>query len=145
MIPAFQRNGYLPPGIHEATWRQATERLGTNPHRRTLLLGLLGALRNLKLAGCRKVYLDGSFATDKELPVDFDVAWETAGVDPRLLNTTLLDFTNRRQAQKLTFGGELFPADWEADEQGRTFLEFFQTDQQAIPKGIIAIDLRTLP
>ena len=29
--------------------------------------------------------------------------------------------------------------------QGRTFLEFFQTDQQNIPKGIIAIDLRTLP
>ena len=145
IIPPFQPNGYLPAGIHEATWQQATQRLGTNPHRRTLLQGLLQALENLRQSGCRKIYLDGSFATNKELPGDFDVAWETADVDPQLLNTTLLDFSNRRQAQKLAFGGELFPADWEADDQGRTFLDFFQTDQQAIPKGIIAIDLRTLP
>ena len=145
MIPPFQPNGYLPPGIHEATWQQAAERLGTNSHRRALLLGLLQALHSLRQSGCRKIYLDGSFATDKERPGDFDVAWETANVDPRLLNTTLLDFSNRRQAQKQAFGGELFPADWEADEHGRTFLEFFQTDQQAIPKGIIAIDLGTLP
>ncbi|MDE2960927.1 MAG: hypothetical protein OXU28_12925 [Chloroflexota bacterium] len=103
------------------------------------------ASENLRQSGCQRIYLDGSFATSKELPEDFDVAWETTDVDPRLLNPTLLDFSNRRQAQKIAFGGELFPADWEADEQGRTFLEFFQTDQQAVPKGIIAIDLRTLP
>ena len=145
MLPLFQPNGYLPPGIHEATWLQTAERLGTNPHRRTLLQGLLRALQNLQQSGCQRIYLDGSFATSKELPGDFDVAWETTDVNPRLLNPTLLDFSNRRQAQKLAFGGELFPADWEADEQGRTFLEFFQTDQQAVPKGIIAIDLRTLP
>ena len=145
MIPPFQPNGYLPPGIHEATWQQAAERLGANSHRRALLQGLLQALHSLRQSGCGKIYLDGSFATDKECPGDFDVAWETANVDPRLLNTTLLDFSNRRQAQKQAFGGELFPADWEADEHGRTFLEFFQTDQQAIPKGIIAIDLGTLP
>lgn len=145
MIPPFQPNGYLPPGVHQATWRQVVERFGTNPHRNTLLQGLLRALNNLRESGCRRIYLDGSFATDKELPADFDGAWETTTVDARLLHPALLDFTNRRQAQKLAFGGELFPADWEADEQGRTFLEFFQTDQQAIPKGIVIIDLRTLP
>lgn len=145
MIPPFQPNGYLPPGVHVATWQQVNEHFGTNLHRITLLTGLLQALENLRQSGCRKIYLDGSFATDKELPGDFDVAWETSDVDPRLLDATLLDFSNRRQAQKLAFGGELFPADWEADEHGRTFLEFFQTDQQDLPKGIIAIDLRTLP
>ena len=145
MIPPFQPNGYLPTGIHQATWHQVAKHFGTNSHRRTLLQGLLRALNNLRESGCRRIYLDGSFATDKELPGDFDVAWETTTVDARLLDPTLLDFTNRRQAQKLAFGGELFPADWEADEQGRTFLEFFQTDQQARPKGIIVIDLRTLP
>ena len=145
MIPPFQPNGYLPPGIHDATCQETADRMGTNPHRTTLLTGLLQALANLRQARSRRTYLDGSFATDKGHPNDFDVAWETTGVDPRLLNPTLLDFSNRRQAQRLTFGGELFPADWEADEQGRTFLEFFQTDQEAVPKGIIAIDLRTLP
>ena len=41
--------------------------------------------------------------------------------------------------------GELFPADWEADECGKTYLEFFQADQEDTPKGIITIDLRWLP
>ena len=113
MIPPFQPNGYLPPGVHETTWQQVTEHFGTNPHRRTLLIGLKQALESLRQSGCRKIYLDGSFATDKELPGDFDVAWETTNVDPGLLNATLLDFSNRRQAQKMAFGGELFPADWE--------------------------------
>ena len=106
---------------------------------------MLQALENLRQSGCRKIYLDGSFATNKEFPGDFDVAWETVDVDPRLLNAILLDFSNRRQAQKLAFGGEFFPADWEADDQGRTFLEFFQTHHQGTPKGIIAIALRTFP
>ena len=78
-------------------------------------------------------------------PGDFDAAWETTNVNVQLLNPTLLDFRNRRQAQKQVFGGELFPADWEADEHGGTFLEFFQTDQRDTPKGIVAVDLRTLP
>ena len=75
----------------------------------------------------------------------FDVAWDTTGVTPLLLHPALLVFDHRRTAQKITFMGELFPADWEADERGKTYLEFFQADQEDTPKGIIAIDLRLLP
>ena len=145
MIPPFLPNGYLPPGIHDAAWHTVAEHYGTNLRRSRLLEGLLEALQNLKQAGCRKIYLDGSFVTRKQHPGDFDAAWETPNVDPQLLNPVLLEFSNRRQAQKQAFGGELFPADSPADEHGRTFLEYFQTDQESKPKGIIAIDLRTLP
>ena len=65
--------------------------------------------------------------------------------EPLLLHPALLVFDHRRTAQKITFMGELFPADWEADERGKTYLEFFQADQENKPKGIIAIDLRLLP
>jgi hypothetical protein len=37
-----------------------------------LLTGLRLALGNLKLAGCRQVYIGGSFVTDKERPNDYD-------------------------------------------------------------------------
>ena len=145
MIPPFLPNGNLPPGIHGATWPEVAHRFGANPHRQALLDGLFQALQNLKQAGCAKVYLNGSFVTDKEHPSDFDAAWETYGVNPGLLHPVLLDFSNSRRAQKQTYGGELFPADLVADEHGRTFIEFFQTDRERNPKGIVAIDLRTPP
>ena len=145
MIPLFQLDGNLPPGIHDATWQEAIERFGIGTYRTRLLQGLLTALRSLSQAGCLKIYLDGSFVSDKEFPGDFDVAWETENVKEGLLNPIFLEFSNLRQAQKQAFGGEFFPADWQADRQGRTYLEFFQSDQEGTPKGIVAIDLRTLP
>ena len=145
MIPPFQPDGNLPSGIHDSSWEDAAERFGVNPHRASLLRGLLTALRSLRRAGCLKIYLDGSFVTDKEFPNDFDVAWETGNVSETLLRPVFLDFSNLRQSQKETFGGEFFPADWQADRQGRTYLEFFQTDRDGSPKGIVSIDLRTLP
>ena len=145
MIPPFQSDGNLPPGIHDATWQEAAERFGSTTYRTELLRGLITALRSLSRAGCLKIYLDGSFVADKEVPGDFDVAWETENVNDALLRPIFLEFSNLRQAQKQAFGGEFFPADWQADRQGRTYLEFFQTDQEGTPKGIVAIDLRTLP
>lgn len=144
MIPDFLPDGNLPAGIHEAEWREIVLRFGNNPHRITLLHGLLLALRNLKQAGCRRAYINGSFVTAKEGHNDFDVAWETDNVRTYLLHPALLDFSNRRAAQQRAFGGELFFADAYADEHGRTFTEFFQTDREGNAKGIVAIDLRTL-
>ena len=145
MIPPFRPDGNLPPGIHDAIWQEAAERFGVNPYRIELLRGLLAALQILRQAGCLKIYLDGSFVSGKEAPNDFDMAWETENVKEELLSPIFLEFSNLRQSQKQAFGGEFFPADWLADRQGRTYLEFFQTDLEGNPKGIVAIDLRTLP
>jgi len=113
--------------------------------RRELIDGLLEALRSLKRAGCRTGYLDGSFVSAKELPGDFDACWETAGVDAGRLDRELLDFSNRRAAQKARYGGELFPAETAAEPAGTTFLDYFQRDRDTgEPKGIIAIDFRAL-
>jgi hypothetical protein len=102
---------------------------------------LLDTLRSLKHAGCRVVYLDGSFVTAKELPGDFDACWEISGVDPGRLDRELLDFRDRRAAQKARSGGELFPAETAAEPVGITFLDYFQRDRDTgKPKGIIAID-----
>ena len=73
MIPNFEEEtGKLPPGVHAANWGEIVERFGTTAKRSDLLEGLRAALGSLKAAGCRRVYLNGSFVTQKIQPSDFD-------------------------------------------------------------------------
>jgi hypothetical protein len=146
MIPPLDTAGNLPPGIHWASWEELAERFGTSPSRTELLDGLKQALQSLTYAGCQTVYIDGSFVTDKEIPGDFDACWDPTEVDGARLDPVLLDFSNRRAAQKAKYGGELFPSVGFADPAGNTFLEFFQMDKRSgEAKGIIAIHLPKVP
>lgn len=76
MIPEFDSRGLLPKGVHRANLQQIVKRFGGNRQRRLLLKGLTEALDLLRRAGCRRVYIDGSFVTDKESPDDVDVCWD---------------------------------------------------------------------
>lgn len=98
----------------------------------------------LRKAGCRTMYVDGSFVTTKEMPGDFDGCWDPEGVDVEALEPVLLDFSNKRAAQKARYGGELFIAGSPADLAGRTFLEFFQQDREGNVKGLVAFDLQAV-
>jgi hypothetical protein len=145
MIPPFGPNGILPPGIYETDWRELTDRFGWTPRRQELLVRLRAALEALAVAGCKQVYINGSFVTSKEEPGDFDGCWDVEGVNPTLLDPVLLDFRNSRAAQKAKYGGELFLAAQIADLAGTTFLDFFQVDKQTgEPKGIVRLDPRRL-
>lgn len=146
MIPAFQTDGNLPPGIHWTTWDEVVERFGYTAIRRERLDSLRTALYQLRRAGCPTAYLDGSFVTAKPNPADYDVCWEEAGVEFYALDPALLIFDEGRVTQKHRFGGELFPAHAQATPGGTKFLDFFQQDKiTSAPKGIIALDLRGLP
>jgi hypothetical protein len=98
----------------------------------------------LKQAGCHTIYIDGSYATNKEFPGDFDVCWKDDDVDLELLrklDSVFFNFSEKRAAQKAKYGGELFLASTIADNRGQTFLEFFQQDRDGNPKGIVKIHL----
>jgi len=143
MIPAFDHTGKLPAGIHWVTWKELESRLGFTPRRMRLLAGLRTALTLLRQAGCRQVYIDGSFVTTKPQPGDFDACWAIEGVEPEKLDPVFLDFSRARAAQKARFLGEFFPADLPEGLTGKTFLAFFQTDKETgEAKGILALDLR---
>jgi hypothetical protein len=143
VIPGFDASGKLPPGIHAATWKQIAARLGFTDRRKTLLKGLREALTLLKSAGCRLVYLDGSFVTSKPEPGDFDACWGVSGINIAKLDPVFLDFSDSRARHKKRFLGEFFPAELPERSSGKTFLEFFQTDKETgSGKGILAIDLR---
>ncbi len=137
----FDKSGKLPPGIHGVTWRAMVLLLG-NRRRMRFLRGLKEALVLLKAAGCRSVYIDGSFVTAKPQPGDFDACWAVEGVDFEKLDPVFLDFSNSRAVQKARFLGEFFPAELPEGLTGKVFLEFFQVDKETgAQKGILAVDL----
>ena len=138
MIPDFTSAGTLPPGIHEATWEELYERFGYTEHRKHLLSGLEKAINDLIGAGCRKIYVNGSSVTNKQVPRDFDCCWEMAGVKRWLLKPVLLNTRVPRNARKILYYGDVLPA-----EGG--MLEYFQRGRNRKPKGIIEIDPVKVP
>jgi hypothetical protein len=79
------------------------------------------------------------FVTEKPIPGDFDVCWDSMGVDTLKLNPVFLDFSEGRKKQKEMFQGEFFPVHLPADRK-HTFLDFFQIDKDTQnAKGIICI------
>jgi hypothetical protein len=121
MIPEWSTNGDLPPGVHFATWQELEDRLTFNPRRHRMPAGFRQACEELRKAGCRLVYLDGS----------------DARLDP-----VFWDFSRGRAAHKQRFLGELFPAQLPEGAAGRAFVDFFQVNKMSgEPKGILAIRL----
>jgi hypothetical protein len=142
MIPGWLSNGDLPRGVHFATWQEIENRLGFNPRRQRVMAGFRLACEELRKAGCRLVYLNGSFATRKEHPGDFDACWDVQDVDENKLDPVFLDFSRGRAAQKQRFLGEFFPAQLPEGATGRAFVDFFQVNKvTGRPKGILAIRL----
>lgn len=145
MIPKFTIDGILPAGIHWADWSEIYDRYGYNQHRQDLLFGMQLGLNSLQKAGCKAVYIDGSFSTDKLIPNDFDICYDDTTVDWDLLysiDPTILTFENQRQAQKIKFKGEFFPFSLVAAPPITTFFEFFQIDKHTgNPKGIVGLKL----
>ena len=142
VIGRFEEGGNLEPGIHRAGWDEFCARFGTNAHRRGLLGGLRRALAGLRAAGCKRVYVDGSFVTAKPRPNDYDAIWDDDGVGMDMLDETLLILGNGRMAQKKKYLGELFPlTDFETGAPSE-IMEIFQTDRKTLrKKGIVEISL----
>ena len=88
--------------------------------------------------------IDGSFVSRIDLPGDYDGAWDTRGVDPNRLDPVLLDFSNGRAAMKSKYLGELFPATFFA-APGVLYRDFFLRDRNGVPKGVVNLELRSLP
>jgi len=146
MLPPFTEGGVLPPGQHVATWEEVSARFGSTRRRRRLLDGLLRATTSLRAGGAIWVWLDGSFVTAKPDPEDFDGVWDPSMVDLDKVDPLLIDpddMQNGRLKQKAKYGGELL-AGIEGGS-GLPFQQFFQQGPDGEVKGIVRLDLRTLP
>ena len=135
----------LPPGVHRATLAEVATTFATNAKRLLLYEELLLAAMALRMAGCGKLYLDGSYVTAKAVPGDYDGCWDPTGMDRAKLDPVFLDFSNKRQAMKNKFGGEFFPSN-APNTPTRTLLDFFQVEKfTGQAKGILLIVLTADP
>ncbi len=128
VIPEFDENGNLPPGVHFCEWEEFNERFGTNFKRENMIRGLKLAMTQLKAAGCRTVYINGSFVTSKPDPNDFDACYdgETVDMDNLRVNAPRLFNHYDRNAQKAKYRGEIFPSDQPVGNTEIILLNFFK-------------------
>lgn len=144
MIPDFTNDGLLPPGVHKATLEELREKLGFSRRRMVLINGLEGALALMFGCGVRRVYMDGSFVTDKPRPNDIDGCYDVEpGVDVSSMAPIWPLTHQNRVRSKERFGVEFFPADIIEAGSGQPFLRFFQEDREGNPKGVVAMELRS--
>jgi hypothetical protein len=143
VIPDFLPTGLLPPGEHEAPWEEIRDRFGGNFRRNDILGGIRLAALNLKQAGCRRLWIDGSFVTQKRAPSDWDGCWDPVGVDPAKLDGIIKDPTPLGRARmKQKYKADLFPSSVLEQRSRLLFVDFFQVDKTTgDPKGILLLDL----
>ena len=133
MIPAFDDNGYLPPGLHRATIEEVDTRFGSDSELRKVQMESLNWLLDLAhRAGISRVVINGSFTTD---------AYEPNDVDCALLMGA--DFPAEKRAEAELLAGLPFLEINLLDQTDFDLLvnQFFATDRKAIPKGMVEIIL----
>lgn len=73
MIPKYNHNGYLPPGIHPATLEEVASRFGAETEIRRVQMDSVRWMVELAWrAGVLRIVLNGSFVTQVPEPNDVD-------------------------------------------------------------------------
>lgn len=140
MIPDFDSKGNLPAGgPYEVSWQQFELHFGYNDKRKKLLQGLRDALEHLKEAGCRRVFIDGSFITFRKHPADWDACWLIDNVDFEKLDPLIIDESFHHEKRKRRYLGDLFLHSPRLP--GGNWVRRFQIDKNGNKKGILVIDL----
>lgn len=133
MIPEFNDDGYLPPGLHPATLDEIANRFGQEPELRQAQTESLRWLLDLaKRVGVQRLVVDGSFVTDK---------WEPNDVDCVLLPSR--DFPRDEAAELELREGLPFIQFVIVDELlfERYVQVVFGSDRKSVPKGMIEVIL----
>jgi hypothetical protein len=133
MIPPFNENGYLPPGIHKASLDEIAEQFGRQSEIRRDQMESLRWLMNLvSRLDVQRLVLNGSFTTDELEPNDVDCLLLVAP-----------DSRRRVEADVELQAGLPFLEIDVVDQDNFDFLveTFFTTDRDCVPKGMIEVIL----
>ena len=101
----------LPEGIHRCSLQEVKEVFTFSDQRVILFKGLIkGSLASYE-AGCKSIYLDGSYVTSKSIPGDYDAVWDPEGVDLNILDPVFAETDPPRKSEKNKYLGEFLPTE----------------------------------
>jgi hypothetical protein len=131
MIPEFDEQGYLPPGVHGATLEEVAERFGQESELRRVQMQSLQWLVDLaRRAGVRRIIVDGSFVADVYEPNDVDCVLLVGTDYPK----------DARAEAELQQGLPFIHAEFVDQETFDLYVgSIFATDRHHFPKGFIEI------
>ena len=141
-IPPFRDDGYLPEGLFKASEADVTFRFGSsNRRRRRLVLRLRRWIRLARSVGAKRLLVDGSFVTAKELPNDIDAVvlipddFESQVTSGNEAALDLEEMLVTRHPE------EIFAAEDETD--WNEWVEFFSRTREpdSRRKGLVEVDL----
>lgn len=138
-IPPFDGNGNLPPGVHHVHLSDIEKRFTWTEKRKELFQGLTEAVVNLSFAGVLLLYIDGSFITNKDDPIDVDGCWVwNQRVDVKLLDP-VFKTKNQKENMKQKYGIHFFIHGYDRGADGRPIERWFQEDENGNGKGILLL------
>ena len=134
MLPEFNEDGNLPPGIHRSTLDEVVARFGTgSADRQAGIAELCEFVPWAREAGIKRLLVDGSFVTCKESPNDVDVVILASDEQPEE-GQAALDSAVRWPFLHIQVAAD--SADFEA-----WALTDFAKDKQDRPRGVVEIEL----
>ncbi|MCG8586643.1 MAG: hypothetical protein MI757_18225 [Pirellulales bacterium] len=131
MIPPFDGNGYLPPGVHRATLEDVAARFGTGSElRRVQAESLRWLVEIADRAGVERLVVNGSFVTDTVEPNDVDCVLLIGSGFPR----------DDAAEDALLAGLPFLELSLVAREEFDLLVnQFFATDRHSVAKGMVEI------
>jgi hypothetical protein len=131
MIPGFNAQGYLPPGVHGATLDEIAERFGQESELRQVQMESLRWLADLaRRAGVLRIVVNGSFVAEAYEPNDVDCALLIGHDYPR----------DPAADAELQQGLPFIQAELLTQETFHFYVDtFFGTDRRGVPKGVIEV------
>ena len=145
-IPKFTPNGFLPPGIYRSPYEDFASHFGSNEHRIQMLKTVDPMLRRLADQGQERVYVAGSFVSQKPFPKDIDMLVHTTSTASSSLQHTLNDLRGIKFGETMTAAKRQFNVDLMQGKASEGLdckhLKLFRASRTGEEIGIIDLKLR---
>jgi hypothetical protein len=124
--------------------KQFQQHFGFNEERGKKVINLFQVANKFKKIGCNKLFVFGSFATQKEFPNDIDVCFDIVNLNEETIeeNDSLFDKYERRRIHKYF---QVHIAFFKVNNNDEELKRFMKKDRDGNQRGIIEIDLKDLP